>query len=224
MGSEARNANDGHCHAPMRHRADLTGGSHMSVRDGIGNSVFHQPIGRRGYPAMMDAANYSAVETLRDGRRLEIRAFRPGDQADLLSAVSRTSPQSLYRRFFTVKRSFSEREREFFLNVDFVGHVALMAWAEESGQKFIVGGGRYVVVQPGKAEVAFVVIDQYHGQGVGAALMRHLAAIARAAGLQELIAEVLSENVAMLKVFEKSGLPMTTTCEFEVVQVTLRLV
>ncbi|MFL5030577.1 MAG: GNAT family N-acetyltransferase, partial [Xanthobacteraceae bacterium] len=92
------------------------------------------------------------------------------------------------------------------------------------GQKVIVGGGRYVVVQPGKAEVAFVVIDQYHGQGVGAALMRHLAAIARAAGLQELIAEVLSENVAMLKVFEKSGLPMTTTCEFEVVQVTLRLV
>jgi len=28
----------------------------------------------------------------------------------------------------------------------------------------------------------------------------------------------------MLKVFEKSGLQMTTTCEFEVVQVTLRLV
>ena len=173
---------------------------------------------------MMDAANYSAVERLRDGRRLEVRAFRPGDQADLLSAVSRTSPQSLYRRFFTVKRSFSEREREFFLNVDFVDHVALMAWAEESGQKVIVGGGRYVVVQPGKAEVAFVVIDQYQGQGVGAALMRHLAAIARAAGLQELIAEVLSENVPMLKVFEKSGLPMTTTCELDVVQVTLRLV
>ena len=173
---------------------------------------------------MMDAANYSAVERLRDGRRLEVRAFRPGDQADLLSAVSRTSPQSLYRRFFTVKRSFSEREREFFLNVDFVDHVALMAWAEESGQKVIVGGGRYVVVQPGKAEVAFVVIDQYQGQGVGAALMRHLAAIARAAGLQELIAEVLSENVPMLKVFEKSGLPMTTTCELDVAQVTLRLV
>ena len=122
MGSEARNANDGHCYAPMRHRADLTGGSHMSVRDRISSPEFRRPIGRRGALAMMDAANYSAVETLRDGRRLEIRAFRPGDQADLLSAVSRTSPQSLYRRFFTVKRSFSEREREFFLNVDFVGH------------------------------------------------------------------------------------------------------
>jgi ribosomal protein S18 acetylase RimI-like enzyme len=173
---------------------------------------------------MMDAANYSAVEALRDGRRLDIRAFRPGDQADLLSAVSRTSPQSLYRRFFTVKRSFSQREREFFLNVDFVGHVALMACAEELGQKVIVGGGRYVVVQPGKAEVAFVVIDQYQGQGIGSTLMRHVAAVARAAGLQELVAEVLAENVPMLKVFEKCGLSMTKIRESEVVQVTLRLV
>jgi GNAT superfamily N-acetyltransferase len=172
---------------------------------------------------MLDAANYSAVETLRDGRQVEIRAFRSGDRDDLLAAVGRTSAQSLYRRFFTVKRSFSEREREFFLNVDFIDHVALMAWVDESARRVIAGGGRYVVVEPGKAEVAFVVVDQYQGQGIGAALMRHLAAIARSAGLQELIAEVLPENVPMLKVFEKSGLPMTTIDEHEVVQVTLRL-
>jgi GNAT superfamily N-acetyltransferase len=173
---------------------------------------------------MLDAANYSAVETLRDGRQVEIRAFRSGDRDDLLAAVGRTSAQSLYRRFFTVKRSFSEREREFFLNVDFIDHVALMAWVDESARRVIAGGGRYVVVEPGKAEVAFVVVDQYQGQGIGAALMRHLAAIARSAGLQELIAEVLPENVPMLKVFEKSGLPMTTIDEHEVVQVTLRLI
>jgi GNAT superfamily N-acetyltransferase len=171
----------------------------------------------------MDAADYSAVETLRDGRRVEIRAFKPGDRAELEAVVPRISAKSLYRRFFTVKRRFSEREREFFLNVDFVDHVALMAWAQEQGRSVIVGGGRYVVVEPGKAEVAFVVIDQYQGQGMGAALMRHLAAIARAAGVQELIAEVLEENLPMLKVFEKSGLPMTATREHEVVHVALRL-
>jgi ribosomal protein S18 acetylase RimI-like enzyme len=99
-----------------------------------------------------------------------------------------------------------------------------MAYAEELGQQVIVGGGRYVVVQPGKAEVAFVVIDQYQGQGIGSTLMRHVAAVARAAGLQELVAEVLAENVPMLKVFEKCGLSMTKIRESEVVQVTLRLV
>jgi len=101
--------------------------------------------------------------------------------------------------------------------------VALMAWTEEAGRRVIVGGGRYVVVQPGKAEVAFIVIDQYQGRGMGGLMLRHLALIARAAGLATLIAEVLSENASMLKVFEKSGLPMATAHDAEVVHVTLQL-
>ena len=193
-----------------------------SVRDWIGGAV-REPSGADRPPVVLEPANYAAVEALRDGRRLEIRAYRPGDAAAMESAVGSLSTQTLYRRFFTVKRHFSERERDFFLNVDFVDHVALMAWAEEAGRNVIVGGGRYVVVEPGKAEVAFVVVDRFQGHGIGAALMRHLAAVARAAGLQQLIAEVLPENKPMLKVFAKSGLPMTTIDEHEVVQVSLKL-
>jgi RimJ/RimL family protein N-acetyltransferase len=171
----------------------------------------------------MEAAKYSATEALRDERRVEIRALRPDDRADLLAAAARTSEQSLYRRFFAVRRSFTEREIAFFLNPDFVNHVALVAVVEESGRPVIVGGGRYVVTQPGRAEVAFAVVDQYQGQGIGAALMRHVAAIARAAGLEELIAEVLPDNIPMLKVFEKSGLRLSTRREPQVVHVSLRL-
>jgi RimJ/RimL family protein N-acetyltransferase len=173
---------------------------------------------------MLAGAKYSAIEALHDGRRFEIRALRPDDRADLLAAVSRTSGQSLYRRFFAVRRGFTEPEVAFFLNPDFVDHVALVAVVEESGRPVIVGGGRYVVVQPGKAEVAFAVVDQYQGQGIGAALMRHLAAIARRVGLEELVAEVLPDNIAMLKVFEKSGLRLSTKREPRVVHVLLRLV
>jgi RimJ/RimL family protein N-acetyltransferase len=173
---------------------------------------------------MLAGAKYSAIEALHDGRRFEIRALRPDDRADLLAAVSRTSGQSLYRRFFAVRRGFTEPEVAFFLNPDFVDHVALVAVVEESGRPVIVGGGRYVVVQPGKAEVAFAVVDQYQGQGIGAALMRHLAAIARRVGLEELVAEVLPDNIPMLKVFEKSGLRLSTKREPRVVHVLLRLV
>lgn len=172
---------------------------------------------------MPAAAKYSAFETLRDGRRVEIRALKPEDRAAFLAAVERTSARSLYRRFFGVRRGFSEKEQALFLNVDFVGHVALVAVLTEAGSQAIVGGGRYVVLQPGKAEVAFVVVDEYQGQGIGAALMRHLAVIARDASLRELIAEVLPENAPMLKVFEKSGLPVSTKRESSVVHVSLRL-
>src|SRR5262245_26447395 len=127
--------------------------------------------GRR--TAMPDAAMYQAIEKLRDGRCAVIRAFRPEDRAGLTAAVERASADTLYRRFFTVKRRFSQKEIDFFMNVDFVEHVALVAVVKEGGQPVIVGAGRYVVVAPGKAELAFAVIDQYQGQGIGAALMRH---------------------------------------------------
>jgi RimJ/RimL family protein N-acetyltransferase len=171
----------------------------------------------------MEAAKYSAVELLRDGRRIEIRSLKPDDRHEFVAAVNRTSVQSLYRRFFAAKRGFTEQEIAFFLNVDFVNHVALVAVLKE-GERPVVGGGRYVVVQPGTAEMAFAVVDQYQRQGIGAALVHHLIAIAREAGIKELIAQVLPENIAMMKVFSKTGLSLSTRRELQVVHVTLQLV
>jgi RimJ/RimL family protein N-acetyltransferase len=53
--------------------------------------------------------------------------------------------------------------------------------------------------------------------------MRQLAATALQAGIRELIAEVLADNISMLKVFEKSGLRLSTKQEAGVVHVTLQL-
>jgi RimJ/RimL family protein N-acetyltransferase len=172
---------------------------------------------------MSEAAKYSAFELLRDGRPIEIRALRPEDRTDVIAAVDHMSVKSLYRRFFGLKRHFSEREIDFFLNVDFANHVVLVAVMRDAGRAAIVGGGRYIVVRPGVAEVAFTVVDKFQGQGIGRVLMRHIAALARDAGLQELIAEVLPENTPMLKVFEKSDLKHRTVQGDGVVHVTLQL-
>jgi GNAT superfamily N-acetyltransferase len=172
---------------------------------------------------VIETAKYSAAERLRDGREIEIRALRPADEDDMLAAVDRTSAQSLYRRFFGAKRHFSESEKAFFLNVDFVSHVALVAVAKEGSGSVIIGGGRYIVVRPGAAELAFAVVDEYQGQGIGAALLRHLALLARDAGIKELIAEVLPENLPMLKVFQNSGLDLQTKHRAGVVDVTLKV-
>jgi RimJ/RimL family protein N-acetyltransferase len=172
---------------------------------------------------MFEAAGFSAMHTLDDGRRVEIRAIRREDRDGFVEAVGRTSADSLRRRFFVVRRYFSDQEIEFFSNVDFVRRVALAVVAEEKGRPAIVGGGRYVVLEPGRAEVAFALIDEYQGKGIGTALMRHLAAIARQAGIRELFAEVLPENVAMLNVFKKSGLNPASRHEQGTVHVKLQL-
>jgi RimJ/RimL family protein N-acetyltransferase len=167
--------------------------------------------------------NYSVTAQMRSGREVEIRALRPDDKDDMLAAVGRTGTQSLQRRFFVVKRGFSEKEIAFFMNIDFANHVALAALADEGGRKVIIGGGRYIIAEPGHAEIAFVVIDDYQGQGIGTLLMRHLAVIARKAGLTALIADVLPENAAMRKVFSKFGFQAQRGIDPQVVHLVLTL-
>jgi RimJ/RimL family protein N-acetyltransferase len=169
------------------------------------------------------ASEYSATERLRDGRQLEIRALRRQDRDQMLAAVGRTGAQSLQRRFFATKRGFSENEIAFFMNIDFTNHVALVAEIDEGGEPAIVGGGRYIIVRPGQAELAFVVIDAYQGQGIGTILMRHLAGLARQAGLTELVAEVLPENSAMRKIFSKFGFQPSSGTSPQVIHLVLRL-
>lgn len=170
----------------------------------------------------MDAARHSAIETLRDGRAIEIRALRPGDRDGLLLTLQESSAESRYRRFFSERCRFSEDEIAYFLDIDFSTHVALVA-VDESGRGAIVGGGRYILIGPEEAEMAFFVVDRCQGNGMGAALMRHLAAIGGKAGLRELSADVLADNAAMLKVFRSSGLQVQTAREADVVHVALLL-
>jgi GNAT superfamily N-acetyltransferase len=171
----------------------------------------------------VELARYSSTKLLRDGRRIVIRALRPGDRDGLLAAVGRVAAPSLYRRFLGAKHGFTEQEVAFFSNVDFINHVALVAAMPEDGRETIVGGARYIVGQPGQAEVAFTVIDDFQGLGIGTALMTRLAAIARAAGIRELVADALSDNAPMLAVFKKSGLPVSTRRESGVLHVTIQL-
>ena len=172
-----------------------------------------------GLRESLDVSTYSASHALRDGRQVEIRALRPTDVDGLRAAIARISSESIYRRFFGPKRHFSEKEVAHFMNVDFVAHVALVAVADAE----IIAGGRYFVTRPGAAEVAFAIVDEFQGQGLGTALLRHLIAIARAGGLNELLASVLPDNRPMLTVFERSGLRVTTRREHGAVSVTMQL-
>ncbi|MGY8630895.1 GNAT family N-acetyltransferase [Bradyrhizobium sp. 14AA] len=172
---------------------------------------------------MSDTASYTRTDQLRDGTPVEIRALRPDDEADMLAALEQASAQSLQRRFFAPKRHFSDKERAFFVDVDFENHVALVVCATDAGRIRIVGGGRYIVSEPGSAEMAFTVIDAWQGRGIGGLLMRHLIALARDAGLKELTAEVLAENTAMRRVFEKSGFKPATASDPHTVHVALKL-
>jgi len=166
----------------------------------------------------MDASAYVAHEALPDGRALEIRACAPADRDGLLAALDGMSDRSIQLRFFAPKRKFSESELAYYTKPDFAGHVALVA--ELAGR--IVGGARYVISGEG-AEVAFAVVDDCQGLGLGTRLLRHLVTIARARGIARFVAEVLPDNRAMLRVFARSGFRSTTTRHPDALHIELQL-
>lgn len=171
---------------------------------------------------MFQPEKFHVLETLHDGSTVEIRAQRPEDKEAILEEVRRASADTLYHRFFAVKRALSEKEQHFFFDVDFINHIVLIAVATTNGPPRIVGGVRLIVTEPRKAEVAFSVVDDFQHHGLGAVLMHHIAAIARDAGVRELFAEVLSDNASMLAVFEHSGLTTTTRREGTTIHVSMR--
>lgn len=155
------------------------------------------------------ARDYAVHERLLDGRGVLIRAIRPEDKRELQDGLRRQSPESAYFRFMGPKRELSEQELAYFTEVDFEDHVALGVVLQDADRDVPIGVGRYIVFErdPERvAEIAFAVDDAYHGLGVATLLLRHLVEIARASGVRELRASVLSSNLKMLEVFFHSGL------------------
>ena len=173
-----------------------------------------------------DIANYSAVERLRDGRSVTIRAIRPDDAGRVAEGLRRVSHESLYQRTFSARKVFNDKEIARLVNIDLERIVALVAVIHAAGEDLIVGEGRYVRLggfDGTVAEVAFIVDEERKGQGVGTLLFRHLATIARSAGVAQFEAAVLAPNKVMLHLFDRSGLTVTKNPDKDIVRVMIEL-
>ncbi len=151
-----------------------------------------------GYPAQ-----WESDVVLSDGRTVHVRPIRGDDVGGLYDLWSRLSEKSIYLRFFSPVPRPSERQLEMLATVDYVDRMALVA---ELGDQ-LLGVARYDRrVNVVDAEVAFVVADAHQGRGIGTALLEHLAAAGRAAGVHRFVADTLPENQRMLGVFRERGL------------------
>ncbi|MGD2217440.1 MAG: GNAT family N-acetyltransferase [Gemmatimonadales bacterium] len=157
----------------------------------------------------MEPRKYAVDETLRDGTHLYIRAIQPADKEALVALFERLSPETVYYRFHGVKKSLSREELVYLTELDFHRQAALVAVLTVDGEERIVGVGRYAGA-PGapehRAEVALTVEDAHQSRGIGSLLLKHLMSVARTEGVTELDAFVLTENEAMLQLFERTGL------------------
>jgi GNAT superfamily N-acetyltransferase len=175
---------------------------------------------------MIDPRTYLVGETLNDGTEITIRAIRPEDGPRLREAFSQLDAESVYRRFFSPKKELTDSELKDLTEIDFSQVSALVVMTQLDGVETLIAGGRYAVEagdDPKAAEIAFLTSSAYRGRGIAGLLLKHLALIAREAGLSRLEADVLAVNQPMLNVFRRSGLPMRQERDGSVVHVALSL-
>ena len=155
---------------------------------------------------LSDAWKYCVDATMLDGATIRVRAIRRDDQERLHEHFRRLSKQSVYFRFMGVKRDLSPDDLKRLTELDFKNHVGLAATVTEQGRERFIGIGRYIRgSDPHRAEVAFAILDEFQGRGIGTVLLEHLSLIADANGIAEFEADVLGDNRQMLEVFAHSG-------------------
>jgi RimJ/RimL family protein N-acetyltransferase len=139
--------------------------------------------------------------TLRDGHVVDVSPLERGDREGLAAAVRRLSDETRYLRFATAKPRLTSRELDFLVDVDHDRHEAIVAIDPITRRG--VALVRYVQVpgEPGVAEIAATVTDEWQGRGLGTELLAQLGARARDNGYEAFRASVLASNrrsIAML--------------------------
>jgi acetate---CoA ligase (ADP-forming) len=153
---------------------------------------------------------------LRDGSTLRLESPTPADFDDIKAFFEGLSPESRYMRFHGYGRSdVAARAAAEAGGVDRFALIArhdgpVVAVAEYDG-----------LVEPRAAEVAFAVADDFQRRGTGMRMLEQLAAIAADRGINRFDAEVLSENRAMLGVFEGAGFAVRRKGSFGELTVSL---
>lgn len=141
---------------------------------------------------------------LRNGRTAFIRPLYPSDEFEYRNFFYSLKEETIYRRFFYKMRLFShEVVQEQWAEVDYHDNMSLIGRVQNEGHSEVIAIGSYTLDKDGYAEVAFVVHDDYQGQGIAGHMLEYLEQIAKENNFVGFVATVMGENQAMLAVFKK---------------------
>ena len=169
----------------------------------------YEAAGRSPYPHLIITpypTKYIKPWQLTDGTAVLLRPIRPEDEPAEHEMLSTLSPETLRARFFSAIKDISHEWLILFCNIDYDRHMAIVAELRENGKKKMIGVAR-LFMNPDltSGEVAVLVHDRFQGKGLGYKLVEVLIEIARERGLEDIRADVLTENEKMLRIFRRLG-------------------
>ena len=133
-----------------------------------------------------------------------VRSVNGLDLERLGRFLRRLSPATVRARYLggpPMQDIVLEREVSRMLSTDRSDHTVLVAVANDE----IRGVAEYIADTPGRAEIAIVVEDEFHGRGIGKSLFQNLACRAQVHGIQMFTGDVATTNHRMLTLLRRGG-------------------
>ncbi len=153
-----------------------------------------------------EGRNFSEYVLLRDGLSVLLRTATKDDVPAIEELMRSVSRESLAMRFMGAVAQVSRSVIEIMCSGEPRDRLSLLAIVGQEPDSRVVGIGNYISLGVrGKAEVAFLVLDEFQGRGISTLLLERLAGIAAGNGFVGFEAEVLYENQPMINVFRDSG-------------------
>ncbi|MBA4422432.1 MAG: GNAT family N-acetyltransferase [Syntrophus sp. (in: bacteria)] len=162
------------------------------------------------------------THTFKGALIVKFRAIKPSDEEEMRRLFYRFSDTSVYYRYFSPIKTMPHRKMQEYVNIDYQRIMSLVGTIDLSGSERIIAEGRYVRHHNlPLADVAFVVDENYQGRGIASFLFEMLIRAAREQGIEWFTADVIADNKAMLKVFEKASFPIRAVMESGIYNLTI---
>ncbi|MBW2297570.1 MAG: GNAT family N-acetyltransferase, partial [Deltaproteobacteria bacterium] len=146
---------------------------------------------------------YKRNFTLKNGKTVGFRPLLPSDEFAYRNFFYSLQEKTIYFRFFYRMQLFSHAVvQKQWASIDYRKNMSIVGMVQKGGHKEIMAIGSYAD-DGGRAEVAFVVREDFQGMGTATFLLEMLEGIARENDYNGFSATVLKENAAMLNVFKK---------------------
>ncbi len=158
--------------------------------------------GKKGeYPEELET-----YRTTKTGLEILLRPVKISDEPLLKEFFYSLSDQSMYRRFFSIRKNVPHEMLQEFVVIDYTKRKVILAVLQHDTKEEVIGIGQYSVQEnTHTAVVALVVRDDYQKKGIGTELLSYLTYLAKKQGLLGFYAEVFFENKPMMNLFEKMG-------------------
>ena len=144
------------------------------------------------------------------GLRIIIRAVRINDERAMSKFFRSLSSESIDKRFLSRNRYLPNKRIQDFVVFNCRENMFLIATIKKYFRETILGLVQYWLDKDTRmADVAFVVLDKYHRQGICEELLKYQILLAKNRIINGFKAEVLVENIPMLNLFEKYGFKIT---------------